>query len=235
MSIYGQFCPASKAVEVLGERWTLLLIRELLMGSNRFNELQRGLAKMSPSLLTKRLKELEKAGLLTRTKISGQKGYEYHLTSSGRELSPLMTELAKWGMRWVSDSLHEDELDVELLMWELQRNIKHQSMPISKALVKFHFNELREHKDWWIVVNNSSVDLCTESPGYEADLYINSSVHDLIKIWMGDISWEKAINNGQMVIRGNTLLEKTLPQWLGKSKLSSFNPRCADIIPSETI
>lgn len=227
MSTYGQFCPISKAVEVLGERWTMLLIREMLMGSKRFNELQRGLAKMSPSLLTKRLKDLEAAGLIHRSKISGQKGYEYFLTSAGKELQPLVMELGKWGMKWVNDSLSQEELDVDLLMWDIRRNIKHAHIPSGKATIKFYFDELSQYKNWWLVIENGQVDLCTESPGEEADLYIISDVYTITQIWMANLTWSQARKQNLVKFSGSPFLEKEISQWLGTSRMAAFNPRVA--------
>lgn len=225
MSIYGQFCPISKAAEVLGERWTLLLVRELLLGSKRFNELQRGLTKMSPSLLTKRLKELEEANLLARIKISGQKGYEYHLTSSGRELFPLIIEMAKWGMKWVQDNIAEDELDIELLMLDIQRSLKIDKLPGKKVIVKFHITDTTELSDWWVIVDNKNVDLCTDSPGDDADLYITGDAQSLIQTWMGDMDWRQAQKSNKVKVMGSEFLKKEMQNWLGASSLSEYNPK----------
>lgn len=217
MSLYGQYCPVSKAVEVLGERWTLLVVRELLLGSTRFNELQRGLSKMSPSLLTKRLKELEEANLLYRIKISGQKGYEYHLTPAGKDLMPLVMELARWGMVWVKDSLSQQDGDVEFLLWDIHRNIKKQYLPLKKAVIKFYFAELERFQSWWIIVEGDKVDLCTDKPADESDLYVNTDVITLCKVWLGDIPWKTALNSKQVELLGNRLLANEIHQWLGHS------------------
>jgi len=225
MPAYGQFCPISKAAEVLCERWTLLLIREMLMGSKRFNEMQRGLAKMSPSLLTKRLKELEEANLLHRTKISGQKGYEYHLSSAGRELAPLVMEMAKWGLKWVSDNIPEDDLDIELLMWDIQRNIKTHKLPQSNIVLKFHFVDGLSLSDWWVIIENKEVDLCTDNPGKEIDLYINADARSLTQIWMGELSWKNAEKEKKVSLLGDSLLKREIAQWLGSSNLAALNPR----------
>lgn len=227
MSIYGQFCPIAKSAEVLGERWTLLLIRELLLGSTRFSELQRGLAKMSPSLLTKRLKELEAAQLISKTKITGQKGYEYYLTKAGLDLEPLVMEMAKWGMKWVSDSLSDAELDAELLMWDICRNIKTDRLPASRAVVKLFLTDATSLKDWWIVIHGDDTDLCTENPGHEPDIYVTSSSRTLTQIWLGDRTWKCVDEEGDIKLIGSRPLINTIHEWLGYSSTAALNPRAS--------
>lgn len=233
MSIYGQFCPVSKATEVLGERWTLLLIRELLVGSSRFSEFQRALAKMSPSLLTKRLKELEQAGLLTKTKISGQKGYEYHLTQSGRELGPLVMELAKWGMKWAIENIEEDELDVELLMWDAHRNLNLSEFSLDRAVIKIHFTDIEQLSDWWILIDGKHVDLCTENPGREPDLYITTDSRSLTQVWLGEASWAHNIGLEKITLFGNKPLGDSISHWFGSSSLAYLHPKAAQSPASE--
>ena len=159
MSIYGQFCPIAKAVEVLGERWTLLLIRELMQGSRRFNELQRCLARMSPSLLTKRLKELEAAGLVVRIRAGGRRSFEYELTQAGRDLSPTVMELARWGSKWVRETMERDDLDLDLLMLDIQRSVNRELLPAAKIVVKIHFTDQIELAHWWLVLEKRDVDV----------------------------------------------------------------------------
>ena len=129
MSDYGQFCPIAKASELIGERWTILILRELLLGTHRYSEFQRTLSRISPSLLTKRLKQLEQAGIIVRKSQPGKKGYHYFLTPAGKELSPVIEHLAMWGMRWARGQLRDEELDVEFLMWDIQRRIQFNMLP----------------------------------------------------------------------------------------------------------
>ncbi len=153
MTAYGQFCPVAKATEIVGEKWTLLILRELLMGTHRFNDFQRSMSRISPTVLTKRLKQLEDKGIVTRKRISGQKGHEYRLTPMGRELQPLVEQLAVWGQRWARGQMSDDELDVELLMWDIQRRIDTQSLPDGETVLAFMFADLDKHKNWWLVID----------------------------------------------------------------------------------
>lgn len=217
MSIYGQFCPIARTAEVLGERWTLLIIRELLMGSSRFNELQRGMSKISPSLLSKRLQELEAANIIYRKKIDGQKGYAYFLTQSGLALEPLVMELAKWGMNWVEEQLSDDELDLELLMFDINRNLHKDKFPDTLTTLKFFFKDVDKLKDWWILVTPQDTDLCTKDPGKEPDVYITTCRRSLTEVWMGQQSWQNAIRQKEINIMGETGLARQIPAWLGTS------------------
>ena len=139
---YGQFCPVAKALEVLGERWTILIVRELLMGGSRFNELQRGLNQISPTMLTRRLNELSDAGIVIRKKIPGQRGYEYFLTEMGNELLPVVESIGNWGMRWARGKMDDTDLDLELLMLYLKRSIRPDKLPGNETIIRFKFTDI---------------------------------------------------------------------------------------------
>ncbi len=215
MSGYGQFCPIAKATELIGEKWTLLVLRELLLGTTRFNDFQRAMSRMSPTLLAKRLRHLEECGIIIRKKISGQKGYEYRLTAAGKELGPLIEVLAVWGMRWTRSQLTDDELDVEFLMRELQRRLQTEHLPDGETVICLIFDELTKHKTWWLVVDGDAVDLCTDDPGKDVDLYINSSVRKIVEVWEGDLDIRTALRNGSVKAHGLRHLIRTMPDWFG--------------------
>ena len=215
MTGYGQFCPVAKATELIGEKWTLLVLRELLLGTTRFNDFQRAISRMSPTLLAKRLRQLEECGIVIRKKLSGQKGYEYRLTAAGKELSPLIEVLAVWGMRWARGQLTDDELDVEFLMREQQRRLQTEHLPDGETVICLIFDELVKHKTWWLLVNSDVVDLCTKDPGKDVDLYINSSVRTIVKIWEGDLDMRIAIRDGLVKTQGLHHLIRTMPDWFG--------------------
>lgn len=217
MSGYGQFCPVAKATELVGEKWTLLVLRELLLGTTRFNDFQRALSRMSPTLLVKRLRRLEQSGIIIRRKISGQRGYEYRLTAAGKELAPLIETLAVWGMRWARNQLTDDELDVEFLMRELQRRLKTGYLPDGQTVICVTFDELTRHKTWWLLVEGEKIDLCTEDPGKEVDLYLNSNVRTLVEVWSGDLDVRTALRNKSIRAHGLRHLIQTMPDWFGVS------------------
>ena len=224
LSDYGQFCPVAKATELLGEKWTLLILRELLLGTHRYNEFQRALPRISPSLLIKRLKQLESAGIIIRKKPQGRKGHEYYLTPAGKELAPIVEHLATWGMRWAREQLDEDELDVEFLMWDIQRRLQIDMLPEGETVLCFIFDDLTTFKNWWMVIRNNEVDLCTENPGKDVDLYISTTLRNLVEVWNGDIEIKEAQRKELIRTQGNKQLARTLPAWLGICLYADVRP-----------
>lgn len=215
MAGYGQFCPVSKATEVIGEKWTLLILRELLLGTTRFNDFQRALSRISPTLLAKRLRHLEQKGILIRRKLPGQKGYEYRLTAAGKELGPMLDILAVWGMRWARARMTDDELDVEFLMWDLQRRVATDRLPDGRTVLCFMFEELEDYQTWWVVVDGDEVDLCTADPGWEVDLYITTGVRTLVEVWEGDRDLRESLRDESVKVHGTRHLIRTMPDWFG--------------------
>jgi DNA-binding HxlR family transcriptional regulator len=224
MTDYGQFCPVAKAGELLGEKWMILILRELFLGSHRYSEFQRALSRISPSLLTKRLKQLEHAGIVIRKMIRGHKGSEYHLTPAGRELEPVIEHLAVWGMRWARGQLDDDELDVEFLMWDIQRRLQFDQLPDGETTLCFIFDDIAQFKNWWLVVHDREVDLCTENPGLDVDLYVSCTLRHLIAVWEGDISIQHALKQGYIRTQGNKQLARNMPQWLGVNPYAHIRP-----------
>lgn len=215
MTDYGQFCPVAKATEVLGERWMLLVLRELMLGTHRFSEFQRALSRISPTLLTKRLKELEQAGIVVKKSQLSRRGFEYYLTPAGKELAPIVQHLASWGMRWARGQLNDDELDVEFLMWDIQRRLQLDKLPDGDTILCFIFDDLKKFKNWWLVVRNGTVDLCTENPGCDVDLYVSTTLRNLVEVWEGDIKIKTAQRKKLIKTTGNLQLSKTMADWLG--------------------
>jgi len=227
MSGYGQFCPVAKASDIIGERWTVLILRELLLGTTRFNDFQRALSRISPTLLSKRLKELEKKGLIVRKRSPGQERHEYQLTACGRELEPIIEHLAVWGMRWARGQMTDSELDVEFLMWDLQRRLQTDHLPNGETVLCFTFDELEKFKTWWLVACRGEVDLCTESPGKDVDLYINTGVRTLAGVWRGDLDLKTALREKQIRVHGNIHLARAMPDWLGICLYAGVKPQPA--------
>lgn len=226
MSIhYGQFCPIAKAAEVLGERWTILIIRELLLGSSRFNELQRALSQISPTLLTKRLTQLQDSGLVIRRKLPKQERAEYHLTAAGKELLPVVVGLGEWGMKWARGQMSDDELDVELLMHDFSRRLDATALPGGRAVIHFVFSGLRKFGQWWIVLEeNGERNLCADDPGHEVDVRIRSDLRTLTEVWAGDREVRSAVQSGRLEITGPPALTRSLPAWLRIGMFAHVRP-----------
>jgi DNA-binding HxlR family transcriptional regulator len=213
MASYGQFCPVAKAMEVLDERWTLLVVRELLLGSTHFNELRRGVPKMSPALLSKRLRTLERAGVIRRQG-SGRRT-SYHLTASGRELEPVVMSLHSWGTRWIGE-LGQEDLDPHLLFWDVQRTIPLQEWPRRRTVVEFRLTDVEPRVSrWWLVVSQDGADVCDFDPGYDVDALLRGRLRALTEVWRGDRDWADALETDLDLLAPRDLA-RDLPRWIGQ-------------------
>jgi DNA-binding HxlR family transcriptional regulator len=215
---YGQFCPVAMAAEIVCSRWTALVVRELLCGTTRFNHLRRGVPLMSPSLLSKRLKELEEAGVIV-TVPTGQPGIvEYRLTEAGEDLRPVVMSLGIWGQRWVESSLSLKNLDPSLLMWDMRRSLDPTPLPPRRVTISFIYPDAPPAKQgWWLVIDGPSVDLCSTNPGYEIDLYVRATLRSMTSVWMGMSTVQAEMKAGQIDLIGDSKLAGSMQQWLGLS------------------
>jgi DNA-binding HxlR family transcriptional regulator len=222
MKGYGQFCPVSKAAEILNERWTILIIRELLLGSRRFNDLRRGVPLMSPSLLSQRLKDLQAHGVIERRRRSHARGGEYVLTQAGEELRPIVMSFGEWGQRWVRSQLREDDLDAGLLMWDIRRTIDAAVFPPQRTTVEFDFSDApKGERQWWLVVEGGEVELCFDDPGFPVDLYLRTGLQTMTRIWMGDITIAEARRRDLIELHGSRGIIQAMPRWLTRSPFAS--------------
>ncbi len=227
---YNQFCPVAMAAEILCSRWTIVLLRELIAGSTRFNELRRGVPRMSPALLSKRLKELEAADIIQRTPLSGEPGvFEYRLTTAGQDLRPVVEAMGVWGQRWIESDSSLQNLDPQLLMWDMRRNIDTTPMPPKRTTIQVIFGELANaRRNWWLVVApGEPVDLCSVDPGYDVDLYVSTDLRTLTEIWMGYRTLASAKDGGQLHMTGSRKLEAAMQTWLGLSPFAKVRKRVA--------
>ena len=218
---YGQFCPVAKAAEIVAERWTPLVLRELFCGSTRFNDLKRGVPLMSPSLLSRRLRELEQAGIVEKRQAKESKVAEYLLTDAGRELWPVIEQLGVWGKRWAQARIDAHDLDAGLLMWDIRRHIKLEQVPDERRIVvRFQLSGAASAKQrWWLVIEHRKAELCLLDPGFDVDLSVQTSLRTLTEIWMGDRDWLQTVRKGELSLEGNKPLARSFHQWLD---LSSF-------------
>jgi len=216
---YKQFCPVAMAAEVLCTRWTVVVLREMIAGSTRFNDLRRGVPRMSPALLSQRLKELEEAGVIERKRGSDGALYEYHLTRAGRELEPIVMGFGKWGQRWVETEVTLENLDVQLLMWDMRRSLDTKPMPKRRSTIQFLYSGVPQKlRQWWLVVTpDEGVDLCSVDPGYDVDLYVASDLRTMTAIWMGLDSVRKAVSDERVKLTGDRKLSADMQTWLGLS------------------
>lgn len=214
---YGQFCPIAKATELLGERWTFLIVRELLMGARRFNELQRGLGHISPALLAARLKSFEEQGLIVRRRISSQRGHEYYPTAACEKLLPVLVALGEWGLCWARHTLTVDDLDIDFLMHYLERSVDPTHLPGSETVIQFKFPDLVEQRDWWLLVRDGKVEICVTPPARDVDVFFTTTVRTMHDVWMGDRSVREAVLAGDLLIEGEPALTRRISDWLQPS------------------
>jgi DNA-binding HxlR family transcriptional regulator len=225
MSAYGQFCPVAKAAEIVAERWTPLLLRELLCGSRRFADLHRGVPHMSRALLVQRLRQLEDAGIVRSTPKSRGRGREYALTAAGEELRPVIEQLGEWGQRWARSQLRREDLDPGLLMWDIHRRLNVDRLPERRVVVRFEFRGVprasRCPTTWWLILQRPQVDLCLKDPGFEVEVVVHADVAALTRVWMGDVRLGDTMRQGLIRLDGLPRFVRVFPTWLA---LSSFAP-----------
>jgi DNA-binding HxlR family transcriptional regulator len=221
---YHQFCPVAKAMELLDERWTLLVVRELVAGSRHFNELRRGLPRMSPTLLSKRLQQLVAAGVVERR--PGGREVQYVLTPAGAELAPIVQALGAWGVRWVG-RLGDADLDPKLLLWDLHRHVDQDAVPPGRTVVEFRFPGVEAGKrTWWLVIAPPDVDVCDVDPGHDVAVRVTADLRRMVLVWRGDVSWAEAVRAGDLVLDGPSAVRRAVPSWFRPTMFASV-PRPA--------
>jgi DNA-binding HxlR family transcriptional regulator len=213
MMHYGQFCPIAKAAEIVAERWTPLVVHELLAGSTRFNDIRRGVPLMSQTLLAQRLRELERVGIVER-RGEGKRAHEYHLTEAGVALGPVIRALGEWGVQYAQDPLEEGDLDVTVLVWNIRRRVDPSVFSERRVTVYFEFTDVPKKKSqWWIVNDRGNVDLCPTDPGFPVDIYITTDIRTMIAIWFGKLAWDAAVRSGRVEVIGSRELRERLRAW----------------------
>jgi DNA-binding HxlR family transcriptional regulator len=214
---YGQFCTVARGAEVLCDRWTPPVVRELLCGSTQFNEIRRGVPRMSPTLLAKRLRTLEEFGVVRRTQSGRSTSYE--LTAAGEELRPIVMALGHWGARWIGSRLRPDQLDAGFLMWDVRRFVRLDEFPDDRRVViHFHFPDAGpRERDWWLVVEDRVADLCRDDPGHDLTLQVVSTVRALTEVWTGDATPAGVLRGRELQVVGPSRDAERFWDWLGRS------------------
>jgi len=215
-SLYGQFCPIAMAAELLSTRWTMVILGEMLSGSTRFYEIRRGVPRMSTALLSKRLRELERAGVLVRG--DGQ----YILTQAGHDLAPIVQGFGRWALRWVDADCTLANLDARLLMWNMRRNLRPDPMPPHRVVVEFRYPELapEQGRYWLIITPGQPVDLCSLDPGHDIDLLVTADLRAMTSAWMGLSEFESELRGKRIELSGDARLSQTFTRWIGRSGLA---------------
>jgi DNA-binding HxlR family transcriptional regulator len=216
------------AAEIVCSRWTALVLRELLCGTTRFNDLRRGVPRMSPTLLSKRLKELADAGVIAVVPTKQPGVVDYKLTQAGEDLRDVIMSLGVRGQRWVESSLSLKNLDPSLLMWDMRRHLAPSSLPARRCTVHFVYPELSAgRKAWWLVIEGGKVDLCSVDPGYEVNLHVRSSLRSMTAVWMGVSTLKAEIEAGNIELTGEKAIARSMQAWLGLSPFAKEQRRVA--------
>ncbi len=220
---FGQFCPVAVACEVFAGRWTTLILRELLAGVQKFNDIHRGIPLISRPLLARRLRELEAAGVITMEPLPVGKGHRYCLTEAGKEFHSIIESLGCWGQRWTV-RVDRRNLDPGFLLWNMRRRIALDNLPVRRVVVHFKFSGVapayRGRRVFWLMLERTQVDLCIDDPGCEVDLYVEADLAAMAKVWLGDVTFESALSSGEVRLIGPRPLAKAFPSWLMLSHFS---------------
>jgi DNA-binding HxlR family transcriptional regulator len=228
---YGQFCPVALGAEIFAQRWTPLILREILLGSHRFSELQKGLPRISRNLLVQRLAFLEEAGVIKRRRRADGHGFVYHPTVAGEELRPVVVALGTWGYKWTAQELRPENRDPGLLMWFLRRRVRIECLPDEKVVVSFRFwgegrrsAWLEEGQSFWLVLDKPEVELCLTDPGFEVGLTVDADLTAMIRVYLGHLSLSEALRTGAVELSGRRDLRSSFRAWLGISPFAPARP-----------
>ncbi|MCH8990121.1 MAG: helix-turn-helix transcriptional regulator [Chloroflexi bacterium] len=223
MKTYGQFCPVAKAAEIFAERWTPLIIRELLMGSRKFSELEIGMSRIPRSLLTQRLRTLEDAGLLTRKTVGDGKRAEYHLTEAGADLFAVVKGLGDWGQKWVNHKIGHEDTDPALLVWDMHRRVNIELLPKERVVVQIDFHGAAKGT-YWLILERPEPSACYQDPGLEIDLFVSADTVAIHRVWMGMTSFAECMDDGLIELDGLAAHVDAFPGWFKLSIFSDVKP-----------
>ncbi len=211
---YGQYCPVARAIEIIADRWTPLIIRELLGGIHRFNDLDRGLPGISRPLLTARLRRLEHAGIVEHRAAPDAQTAGYYLTAAGQELRVVIDSLGRWGAKWAFGDPRPDELDLGFLLWSMRRRVSLERLPPARIVVRFDFLGMKRPRPHWFVFEKPEISVCLTDPGFETDLYVRGELAAFYRVWLGRVPWSEAVRDGAIEIDGPPSLVRAFPGWL---------------------
>lgn len=224
MKGYGQFCPLALSAEVVGERWTPLVLRELLLGARHFNDIHRGVPRMSPSLLSRRLKTLQNARIVER--VRRERRIEYRLTEAGEALVPVIEALAVWGKTWLPSTLSAERADPDLILWDMHRRMNIDRMPRRRTVIQFDFTDQKPEKRLrWLIGEGGAIDICITDPGLEVDLFVETDSLTVTLVWYGDMALRRALDDGLIKLHGPRKLCDAFPSWLQLNLLAEVPRR----------
>jgi len=217
---YGQYCPVAVGTELVADRWTMLIVRELMVGAHRFNDIERGLPGISRTLLVDRLRRLERAGILERRPPPGGRAAEYHLTEAGRDLERVVWSLGEWAVRWAFADPRGDQVDGRLLLWRFRQGVRLDRVPTGRTVVRFRLTG-EDPISAWLVITPDEASVCLRHPGFREDLVVIADNRELHRVWLGRTSIGRAMAAGLVRLEGPPPLVRAFPRWFA---WSPFNP-----------
>ena len=221
MPDYGRFCPVSLASDVLSDRWTLLIVRELVLGNTRFNDIARGLPGISRSLLAQRLRHLERKGVIELWPSPTGKGHEYHLTPAGKDLEGVVVAVGRWAVEWLLDEAQPHEVEPVQLTWWMHRRMDEERLPPDRVVIQFD-HTAPERRSVWIVVDRGEPSVCVQHPGFEPDVVVTTTTPALAEVFQGYVTWADAVGRGAVRVEGPPQLVRSLPRWFLWSPFAGF-------------
>ncbi|HET9274939.1 MAG TPA: helix-turn-helix domain-containing protein [Gemmatimonadales bacterium] len=219
MHLYGQYCPVARAAEIFADRWTVLILRELLAEVAQFNELGRGLPGASRSLLSERLDRLVRAGVLVRREAGRGRPVEYRLTAGGRALQPLIDAMGAWGARWAFGEPRPTELDPIVLLWWMRRRVRHDQLPRARMVIRFEFRGTPRPR-YWLVLRPGEASVCLKDPGFDVDLAVAADIASFYRVWLGHTALAGALRNGEVRLDGAPADVRGFPRWFAWSPMA---------------
>jgi DNA-binding HxlR family transcriptional regulator len=220
--LYGQYCPVARAAELLADRWTVLIIRELLADITNFNDLERGLPGISRTLLAERLRRLVRSGVVERHSASRGLRIDYRVTAAGRELQQLIDLLGTWGARWAFGDPQQNELDPGVLLWWMRRRVCLDQMPRSRIVIEFEFRGVPSKKHFWLVIESSAgASICLHNPGFDIDVIVAADIAVFYRVWLGHMPFAEAVRRGDLRLDGTPADIRSFPSWFAWSPMEA--------------
>jgi DNA-binding HxlR family transcriptional regulator len=218
---YGQYCPVAKAAEILGDRWTLLIVRDLLTGTCHFNALERGLPGISRGLLAERLRRLQRMGVIEKLEQgNGSRQTQYRLTQAGRELQGVIESFLVWGARWAFGQPEADELDPILLLWWMRSRVRREQLPAQRIVVQFDFKGAVTGS-YWLILTKEDVSVCLTPPGFELDVLVTADLASFYRIWLGHLDFAVALKEQRVKVEAIPALAQDFPNWFAYSQAAA--------------
>lgn len=212
MPDYGNYCPIAIATDVIADRWTPLILRELVLGNTRFNDIARGLPGISRSLLVQRLKHLERKGVIETWPLPNGRGNEYHLTPAGKDLEPVLIVMGRWSVAWMYSNLDTTDVDAVTLMWWMHRRVDVSRLPHDRVVIQFD-HTAPKRCSFWIVIEQGAASVCLHDPGYEVDAAVTCTTPALGRVFSGVDTWREAVDAGDLQVTGPRVLVAAMPRW----------------------